>query len=152
MKKPSVEQFAKVLADTGGNISRTAKAFGVSRSALYKWIESDEDFANATTDARGQLLDECIAVSRIVALGIPEKAPDGRIIGWVKPPDPSMLRYLMSTLGRNEGFGEHIEVKSKTEVKGSIPISDWIKEHLQRPKKQPKEADKEEAKKTYIYD
>lgn len=130
MKKPSIEKFIEVLQSTGGNLTQTAKAFGVTRTAVYKWIDGDNDFAKAVEDSRGQLLDECIVMARIVALGIPQKDSDGKIIGWVRPPDPSMLRYLLSTLGRFEGFGEHIEVKSQTELKGSIPIRKWVEDKL----------------------
>ena len=132
MKKPSIAKFAEVLSSTGGNLSQTAKAFGVTRTAVYKWINGDPEFKEAIEDSRGRMLDECIAVSRIVALGIPEKTPDGKMVGWIERPDPSMLRYLLSTLGRNEGFGEKVEVKSETTIKWSIPFSEWVKDRLKK--------------------
>lgn len=131
MKKPTAEKFIEVLTATGGNISRAAKVLGTSRTTVYEWINRDKDFADAVNDSRGQLLDECIVVSRLVALGIPEKDKDGKIIGWLRPPDPSMLRYLMSTLGRFEGFGEHLEVSGKATLKGNVPIRSWIADRIQ---------------------
>lgn len=135
MKKPNIEKFTIVLTAKGGNITNTAKALGVNRSAIYGWINSDSRFKEAVSDCRGKLLDECITVSRIVALGIPEKDKEGNIIGWRERPDSSMLRYLLSTLGRNEGFGERVEVKTETEIKGSIPIKAWVEENIIKKKK-----------------
>lgn len=110
--KPSIDKFTAVIKQTGGNLTQTAEIFGVNRTTVYDWVKSDPDFAAALNDSRGKMLDECITVSRIVALGIPEKDPSGKIIGWVSPPDSGMLRYLLGTLGRREGFGENIDVTS----------------------------------------
>lgn len=106
MKKPDIRDFIKALDICGGNLSAAAKTLGVSRGSVNNWVNEDTDFANAVKDSRGRILDECITTARIVALGIPEKDPSGKMIGWASPPDGSMLRYLMSTLGRNEGFGD----------------------------------------------
>ena len=132
MKKPSVQKFAEALATTGGNLTQTAKIFGVTRTSVHGWINHDPEFKAAVEDSRGKMLDECIVVSRIVALGIPEKDADGKIIGWAERPDPSMLRYMLSTLGRNEGFGEKVELKTETTIKGSIPISEWVKDRIKK--------------------
>ena len=48
------------------------------------------------------------------ALDIQKKIQDldenKKIVGWEERPDGQMVRYLMSTLGRKEGFGENIDV------------------------------------------
>lgn len=116
MKKPTIEKFASALASTGGNLTQTASILGVSRSIIHKWVAEDADFKAALSDSRGKMLDECIAMSRIVALGIPEKAPDGKIVGWISAPDSAMLRYLLGTLGCNEGFGDQTKVHVKATV------------------------------------
>lgn len=130
--KPSIDKFIDVLKQTGGNLTQTAEMFGVNRTTVYDWIKSDPDFAAALKDSRGKMLDECITMSRIVALGIPEKDPSGKIIGWVSPPDSGMLRYLLGTLGRSEGFGDSLDVKADVSMKGSINIRDWVKDRLQK--------------------
>lgn len=132
MKKPTLEKFTSALASTGGNLTQTASVLGVSRSIIHKWVAEDADFKAALSDARGKMLDECIAMSRIVALGIPEKNDEGKIVGWISPPDSSMLRYLLGTLGKNEGFGEQskIEVSADVNMKGSINIREWVKDRL----------------------
>ncbi|MBO7285448.1 MAG: hypothetical protein J6U69_02505 [Alistipes sp.] len=119
-KKPDIKKFIEALESTGGNVSQVAKLLGASRSTINKWVAEDEAFADALSDARGKMFDECLTMSRIVALGIPDKAPDGKIIGWVAPPDSAMLRYLLGTLGRNEGFGEQSRLEVKADVNNNI--------------------------------
>ena len=119
-KKPDISKFVEALESTGGNVSQVAKLLGASRSTINKWVAEDEAFADALSDARGKMFDECLTMSRIVALGIPDKAPDGKIIGWVAPPDSAMLRYLLGTLGREEGFGEQSKVELKADVNNNI--------------------------------
>ena len=119
-KKPDIKKFIEALESTGGNVSQVAKLLGASRSTINKWVAEDEAFADALSDARGKMFDECLTLSRIVALGIPDKAPDGKIIGWVAPPDSAMLRYLLGTLGRNEGFGEQSRLEVKADVNNNI--------------------------------
>lgn len=119
-KKPDISKFIEALESTGGNLSQTAKLLGVGRSTIHRWVSEDEAFKDALEDARGKMFDECLTMSRIVALGIPDKAPDGKIIGWIAPPDSAMLRYLLGTLGRNEGFGEQSRLEVKADVNNNI--------------------------------
>ena len=84
-------------------------------------------------DARGEFLDEVISTARVVALGIPLKDDNGNFAGYQVPPDGSMLRYLLSTLGRNEGFGEHIDVTTDGKALSGITLTpkeaqDYIKQ------------------------
>lgn len=133
-KKPDIYKFIEALESTGGNVSQVAKLLGVGRTSVNRWIAEDGAFKDALEDARGKMFDECLTMSRIVALGIPDKAPDGKIIGWIAPPDSAMLRYLLGTLGRNEGFGEQtkVDLKADVSVKGSIPISKWIENNIEK--------------------
>ena len=107
---PPIEKFKEAMTKYRGNLSQVARAFGVSRHAVYDWINKKPEYKNVLDDARGEFLDEVVATARVVALGIPLKDDAGNFAGYQIPPDPSMLRYIMSTLGRNEGFGEHIDV------------------------------------------
>lgn len=133
-KKPDISKFVEALESTGGNVSQVAKLLGVGRSTVNRWVAEDEIFAEALTDARGKMFDECLTMSRIVALGIPDKAPDGKIIGWVAPPDSAMLRYLLGTLGRNEGFGEQSKVEIQANVNNNTQprtlSPDEVKEYI----------------------
>lgn len=109
-KKPDIEVFRDVLGKKGGNLTKVAATFKVARKTIYEWAKEDVEFKNAITDERGSLVDDCLVSARVLALGLPEKDEDGNFIGWKERPDGNMLRYLLSTLGRNEGFGENIDI------------------------------------------
>jgi hypothetical protein len=106
-----------------GNLSHVARAFGVSRHAVYDWINKNSDYKSVLDDARGEFLDEVVATARVVALGIPLKDDNGNFAGYQVPPDGSMLRYLLSTLGRSEGFGEHIDVTTDGKALNGIALT-----------------------------
>lgn len=138
-KKPPLEKFIEVLQMTGGNLTRVAKVLGVSRGAVAIWVRNDPDFKSAVQDERNTLFDECLATSRIVALGVPaykvEEYEDEngeiktrRVMdGWIERPDGNMLRYLMGILGKNdEGFREDADEDGMVPVNG-ITIKAWIK-------------------------
>ncbi len=104
--KPTIVKFREVLRKTGGNVSKAAAVFGVNRGTIYNWTKEDDEFKQALKDERGSLVDDCLSSARILALGIPIRDDNGNFTGWLERPDGSMLRYLLSTLGRDEGFGE----------------------------------------------
>ena len=106
-----------------GNLSQVARAFGVSRHAVYDWIKKEPGFGLVRDDARGEFLDEVISTARVVALGIPLKDDKGNFAGYQVPPDGSMLRYLLSTLGRTEGFGEHIDVTTDGKALSGVTLT-----------------------------
>lgn len=112
MKKPSLSRFKKLAEASNGNITAIAKALKVYRSTVHDWMNNDADFRSVIDNFKGALLDECVTISRAVALGIPDRDENGKFIGWKERPDPSMLRYFMSTLGRKEGFGESVDITS----------------------------------------
>lgn len=138
--KPELEKFREVSKQTYGSVSAIAKRFSVSRKTVYQWIEENEEFKHEVVDSRGELLDKCISTSRVVALGIPELDESGRIIGWKERPNGRMLRYFMSTLGRNDplwnmsGTGEnnsqiiieYARVLTKPEYKELLELTDKI--------------------------
>lgn len=120
-KKPSLKKFKEVAEACRGVKTTIAKAFGVSRNSVLFWCKTDPEFSAALEEYRGQLLDECVKSARILALGIP-KLENGKIVGWIEKPDSYMLRYFMTTMGREEGFGEHIDVTSNGESIKPEPI------------------------------
>ena len=89
----------------------------------------DVEFKDAISDERGALVDECLVSARVLALGIPEKDKDGYFVGWRERPDGYMIRYLLSTLGKSEGFGEESEdADIPTDIEHGINIDSWIKD------------------------
>ena len=116
--KPTQKRFKTVAEKCGGNVSAMAKVFGVYRTTIYDWASSDEEFGKIIKEHRGRLLDRCLKTADLLANGVPEiEMTEGgpTFVGWKVPPDSGMLRYLISTLGRNEGFGESVDITSKGE-------------------------------------
>lgn len=104
-KVPDIETFRNIAQTQNGHKANIAYKFGVSRSTLDKWIKENPVFYNIINDARMRKIDDCIDRAYQLAVGIPE-IEGKKIIGWKERPDGNMLRYLLSTLGRNEGFGD----------------------------------------------
>ncbi len=109
-KKPDIEDFRKVVRKSGGNLTKVAATLRVARKTIYQWAKEDPEFKDVISDERGSLVDECLVSARVLALGIPDKDENGNFIGWRERPDGYMIRYLLSTLGRDEGFGESMDV------------------------------------------
>lgn len=130
-KKPDIEEFRKIVRKSGGNLTKVAATFKVARKTIYQWAKEDTEFKEAISDERGSLVDECLVSARILALGIPEKDENGNFVGWRERPDGNMIRYILSTLGRNEGFGEESEdADIPTDIEHGINIDSWIKDKL----------------------
>lgn len=121
-KKPTLKKFREVCDACRGVKSRIAKAFGVARITVDSWCKSDPQFAEAVDEYKGQLLDECLNSARALSIGIPKLNEQKQIVGWVEKPDGYMLRYLISTLGRREGFGDSLDVTSNGEAIKQEPI------------------------------
>lgn len=107
--KPTKEAFKESVEKYGGNLTKVAKSFDVSRTHIYKWLNDNPEFKEIVDDARGSIFDDCLSTARLMACGIPD-IQDGKMVGYLREPDGAMCRYLMSTLGKKEGFGESIDV------------------------------------------
>ena len=121
-KKPTLKRFKEVAEACGGTVGKMATALGVYRQTVYKWCAAEPEFQAIIDEYRGRLLDECLKSARAVSIGIPKLDEKKRIIGWIERPDGYMLRYLISTLGRKEGFGEAMDVTSKGESIKPDPV------------------------------
>lgn len=136
--RPNIKGFKQAVLDSGGNLSRVADFFDVERSTVYFWINKYPKFKEVVDNARSRLFDKCLATSEIVANGIPdyeEKIDEygnkvRRFAGWIERPDGNMLRYLMGTLGKKEGFGESVEITLNTDV--NVPIRKWIEDNSEK--------------------
>lgn len=129
-KKPRIEEFEMLVEKCGGNLSAVARALDVTRKSVWEWCQTDQRFADAVEESRMNTFDQCYASAKALCLGIPdyEYVEDEhgntikKMVGWVERPDSGMLRYLMSTLGKNEGFGESVDITSKGESIKQPPI------------------------------
>lgn len=123
--KPTLEVFRDGINKCNGNLSVYARQLGVQRSTVYTWISGDEEFKQVLHDARMRIFDNVLAVSEVMAVGIPEKDHNGKIIGWIERPDSNMAKYLLGMLGRNEGFGAE-ELNLNLDIKNGVSIHKWL--------------------------
>lgn len=121
VKRPSYEKFVEVSDACRGVISKMAELLMVDRWSIYDWCKKDPRFQAVIDNTKGKLLDECLRSARLLAIGIPKDEHDLRK-GWKERPDGNMLRYLISTLGRREGYGESIDITSKGESVKPDPV------------------------------
>ncbi len=78
-------------------------------------------------------LDDALMTANIAALGIPIKEPQERVVGREQPPGSSMVRYLMSTLCREEDFGEDVTLHHTADE--GIDIARWIDKEIEEKQK-----------------
>ena len=114
-KKPPYKKFKEVADACKGNKTKIAKACQVSRQTIINWCNDDPKFNDAVNEYRGILLDECLNSARLLALGIPDLDANGKIKGWKERPDGFMLKYLIGKFGKDEGFGESLDITTKGE-------------------------------------
>ncbi len=115
MKKPELEQFKEVADACQGNLTKIAMAFHVSRQTVYNWCETDKEFRVAVDDYKMRLYDEALVAARALCVGVPKLDAKGKLIGWIERPDPQTVRYILSTLGKNDGFTERHDITSNGE-------------------------------------
>ena len=137
VKKPKIKDFKRACDATKGDLTKMAVAFDVTRRTVRNWCNADAKFQEALDEYRGRSLDECLNRAKQLALGIPKIVEkDGKpiIAGWIEKPDGYMLRYLIGKLGKDEGYGDSIDVTSKGESIKSEPyvirVISEIKEDL----------------------
>ena len=128
-KKPTAEQFQQIVEAAGGNLSSVARSLKVSRGTISEWVRTDLDFERIVLEERQKLFDEALATARLLMLGVPAYEVDDqgrrRFAGWIERPDGQMIRYFLSKLGREEGFGDE-PVDVSLRVKNGVGIRAWI--------------------------
>lgn len=120
--KPSLDEFKELLRKSGGNLTKAAALVGVTRQTVWGWAKSDPEYQEAVKDERKRIFDKCLDVAYAVAMGVPKLNHNKEFIGWEEKPDSNMLRYLLSTLGRDEGFGEKHDVNLEGQLPTAINI------------------------------
>lgn len=90
-----------------GNISLACKACNVSRSAVYRWRDDDEDFRNSWIEVEESLKDEGESILREL----------------MKARDTTAVIFYLKTKCRDRGYSERLELTGKN---GS-PIFESIK-------------------------
>lgn len=117
MKKPTISRFREAAERHGGNQTKIAEELGVMRCTVREWCKADPEFDAAIKDQRGKAFDDVYKSAVQLAAGIPKRNRKGEIVGWKSYPEPTIVKYLLSTLGKDEGFGETVDITS-----GGAPI------------------------------
>ena len=120
--RPSLDEFKDLLRKAGGNLTKAAALVGVTRQTVWGWAKADYEFQDAMKDERKRVFDKCLDVAYAVAMGVPKVNENKEFVGWEEKPDSNMLRYLLSTLGRDEGFGEKHDVNIENQLPTAINI------------------------------
>lgn len=95
----------------------------VTRQTVWGWTKQDPEFKAALDSERKRVFDKCLDVAYAVAMGVPRIDPRTQTMtGWEEKPDSQMLRYLLSTLGRDEGFGEKHDINLENPLPTAINI------------------------------
>lgn len=114
-KKPDYDTFKEVADACQGNYSKIAQTFSVSRQTVYNWCAEDKAFKEVINDYKMRLYDDALTAARALCVGVPKIDASGKFVGWIERPDPNTVRYLLSTLGKNEGFTERRDITSNGE-------------------------------------
>jgi hypothetical protein len=121
-ERPSVAEFEKAFSEARGNATNAAKILGICRVTMYEWIKENDEYKRILVNSRKSLLDKCVSTAQLLAIGIPKVDDAGRVIGWEEKPDGQMLRYFMSTMGRDEGFGENENIiNNNINIENKLP-------------------------------
>ena len=107
---PDLDTFREVVNKYRGNLSRVAESLGVSRVTVENWKNRSQEYAQVVQDARMKMFDNVLGTAEILALGIPDRDENGKFVGGVERPDPSIVKYILGSLGKKEGFGDSIDI------------------------------------------
>lgn len=97
MKKLAIDELTAQLEKDKGNVSATARRFGVTRSTVYNRINESPALQRALVDARESMLDnaESVLYKKVLEGSTPE------------------LLFFLKTQGRNRGYVERQEITGK---------------------------------------
>jgi predicted transcriptional regulator len=97
MKRPSVETIKNTISQAMGNLTIVAKSLGVSRTAVFNWVQEYE-LKGIVEEARENRLD------------FVESALDNRI----KKGDTTAIIFFLKTQGRGRGYAEQSQENKPT--------------------------------------
>lgn len=90
MAKPNASQLVSKIQESKGNITALARAFHVSRTAVYQWIQSYPTAQQALKDEREGVVDvaesvlfaEVIARNMTAVAYVLNNSPEAKNRGW----------------------------------------------------------------------
>lgn len=94
-KRLDNESIIEVLNKAYGNLTAAARSLGVTRKALYNWVERDEELQQAVRDARESIID----------------IAENKLLQAINSGDMTAIIFTLKTLGKARGYIETKEVK-----------------------------------------
>lgn len=117
--KRNKARVLSVLADNGANITAACLKINIARKTFYNWLEDDEDFNQAHTDIREQMLD---GVENVLWSKVYDAERDSDQI--------RAAEIILKARGKNRGYGvekreqEHSGEIETTPVKLNLYLPD----------------------------
>lgn len=111
--KVKPESVIAAILKHNGIRTKVAESLGISRTTLYKYIESNPDIVQALEDADNTILDA--VESRLLHFTqgyIPDK--NGTRQAVPLPLQLDALKFFLRTKGKSRGYSERVEADIKT--------------------------------------
>ena len=116
--------FIPIFRSNATDVSRSCKAFGISRTAFYEWYNNPEDkrFREAIEEEREAMKD--FGESQLLTLmkGIPKLDATGKLIGWTSRPDTACIIFYNKTKNKDRGYDERTLIKREGELPWDITV------------------------------
>lgn len=113
--KENKKKFIEKFQDCGCNISKTAKAIGINRRTITRWMKEDREFAEDLQEEKEGQLDEVedILMKKIRGfeheLSREKVDKDGNVIPYKStlyfPPCFQSIQLKLNAYGRHRGYG-----------------------------------------------
>src|SRR3954462_1263823 len=94
VRKPPRHVLEEALSHSAGLIAPAARALGVSRMTLYRWLERDQPIIEHLGSLREEFLDMC----------------EAQLVRHVHEGSERSVHFALRTLGKNRGYSERQEV------------------------------------------
>jgi len=107
MAKLTKTKVRNAMEDSAGILSTVAKRCDVSRKCLYQYFNKNHELWEELQQEREKLVDT---------------AEEG-LKEYVENKEPSMIKFVLSKLGKNRGYIERQEVDNR--ISGSITNNDF---------------------------
>jgi hypothetical protein len=104
-------QFITIFRNNATDISRSCKAYGISRQAFYDWYKADPVFAAAVDDEREAMKDFGESQLLTMMKGIPKLNEQGKQVGWISRPDTACIIFFNKTKNKDRGYDERSIIK-----------------------------------------
>jgi hypothetical protein len=101
----------KALEQTLGVVTAACLAVGIDRTTHYLWLKKDEKYRKSV-----ESIDD-IAIDFV----------ESKLHGNIKNGDVASIIFFLKKRKKKRGYTERQEVDMNANLKGSIPIDEWIK-------------------------